>query len=318
MDIDKLFKDALQNSEVNPPDAIWDKISSKLSQGVSGSNTADVSTKVMSDSGKITSLKGMAKMATWKVASIVGVAVATVATAIIVVANIDNKVDSFVENTPKEDNNIFAKLDSVDADSLNNIVFDENDMSLMSDKEENTTFEDIKTDEPEKIEILDDNIEDSDEKIHSDDYTKDAEIYNLEEVLLESEEFLNEDKKYDTLVEQSEEQFSVLPETDNDSIVSIVEKLSKLVQVAELLDIPNVITPNNDGVNDCWKIPEAENYNRVHVIVYTISRKVIYENEKYDNTWCPTDIPGGTYFYFINISDFDCKPAQGVLYIRTR
>ncbi len=71
---------------------------------------------------------------------------------------------------------------------------------------------------------------------------------------------------------------------------------SVLVEVISLEEtfIPNVITPNNDGLNDCFVVDRdlvgdlIEVFNRAGVKVY--------ENRSYNNEWCP-DLPSGTYYY---------------------
>lgn len=127
MNVDELFKKGLQNSEINPPDAVWDKILSKLPQGVSGSNNLDSLTQTLSTSAKVAPLKAVAKMATWKIVSIVAAVVSAVAaTVVIVTMNMDNYVvnENLNENNPIEETPVFAEVDSTDIDNFENNVSD--------------------------------------------------------------------------------------------------------------------------------------------------------------------------------------------------
>ena len=64
--------------------------------------------------------------------------------------------------------------------------------------------------------------------------------------------------------------------------------------------IPNVITPNNDGINDSFYIIGANYYDRIELTVFDRFGTVIYDNKNYNNDWTPSDaITDGTYFYVL-------------------
>ena len=72
--------------------------------------------------------------------------------------------------------------------------------------------------------------------------------------------------------------------------------------------LTNVITPNNDGLNDCWEFEgisitcekaEIYIYNRWGAEVYYSTNPTICWNGKVSNTGL--DVPSGTYFYIIRI-----------------
>lgn len=65
---------------------------------------------------------------------------------------------------------------------------------------------------------------------------------------------------------------------------------------------PNVITANNDGVNDLFKIKNLNQYDRVELRIFNRWGNLIYTNDTYDNSWDGKDKNGnplteGTYFY---------------------
>lgn len=66
--------------------------------------------------------------------------------------------------------------------------------------------------------------------------------------------------------------------------------------------VPNVVTPNGDGINDFFKINNLENFPNSSLNVFTRWGNKIYNNDNYKNDWSPKVIDG-TYFYIINVSD---------------
>lgn len=62
------------------------------------------------------------------------------------------------------------------------------------------------------------------------------------------------------------------------------------------LDIPNVISPNNDGRNDRWVITGIGSKQNT-VKVYDRWGMVVFDTKNYRNTFTATGLPDGTYFY---------------------
>lgn len=76
-------------------------------------------------------------------------------------------------------------------------------------------------------------------------------------------------------------------------------------ELASIREIPNVITPNNDGMNDYFEIPGSEVF-KTNLIIHDRWGKVVYENANYKNTWKGADKKGETYYYIVDISDGEC------------
>ena len=70
--------------------------------------------------------------------------------------------------------------------------------------------------------------------------------------------------------------------------------------------IPNVFSPNGDGVNDFWVIEGITNRNNT-VRVFNRWGQVVFEANNYRNNWRGTDLPDGTYFYEVLVD----KPGEG-------
>lgn len=75
-------------------------------------------------------------------------------------------------------------------------------------------------------------------------------------------------------------------------------------------NVPNVFSPNNDGLNDSFFIPELETYEG-KLIVWNRWGDIVFEAENYKNNWYGTcqsskcmgngPLPEGTYFYQLEI-----------------
>ena len=66
--------------------------------------------------------------------------------------------------------------------------------------------------------------------------------------------------------------------------------------------IPNVVTPNGDGVNDFFRINGLENFPGSSLNVFNRWGNRIYKSDDYKNDWSPA-VSDGTYFYIVNVSD---------------
>jgi len=85
-------------------------------------------------------------------------------------------------------------------------------------------------------------------------------------------------------------------------------------------DVPSIMTPNNDGVNDEFMIPciETGNFPFNEVIIFNQWGDEIYRAAPYNNDWKGTyngeDIPAGTYYYVIAF-DRNTEPKAGFIIV---
>ena len=63
------------------------------------------------------------------------------------------------------------------------------------------------------------------------------------------------------------------------------------------LEVPNIITPNDDGVNDFF---EAYGMYDYHLIIFNRWGKKVFEDENYKNTFNAAGLSDGTYYYLID------------------
>lgn len=67
--------------------------------------------------------------------------------------------------------------------------------------------------------------------------------------------------------------------------------------------IPNVITPNGDGINDYFYIKNLENYPNNTLLILSSKGEVLYKFKGYDHKFDGMGLPIGTYFYKLSYID---------------
>lgn len=85
-------------------------------------------------------------------------------------------------------------------------------------------------------------------------------------------------------------------------------------------DIPNLFTPNSDGKNDVFVIPNlAVLYPECSVKIYNRWGGLMFESEGYTQSWDGTykgeNVPMGTYFYHIELNDASSTELNGAISI---
>jgi len=72
-------------------------------------------------------------------------------------------------------------------------------------------------------------------------------------------------------------------------------------------NISSMFSPNNDGMNDYWYLPNIEDYGTIHVKVYNRFGVPVYESREYKNDWDGTyngkPLPSASYYYIIKSSE---------------
>ncbi len=75
------------------------------------------------------------------------------------------------------------------------------------------------------------------------------------------------------------------------------------VKLLKFPAIPNTFTPNNDGINDTWRIDYLNTYPSNRVQVFTRSGNLVFESRGYNTPWDGTlkgkPLPFDTYYYII-------------------
>jgi gliding motility-associated-like protein len=86
------------------------------------------------------------------------------------------------------------------------------------------------------------------------------------------------------------------------------------VKVLKMPVIPNVFTPNNDGINDTWQVKWLAWFTDCSVEIYNRYGQLIYQSTGYNKAWDGTmngkPVPAATYYYIINLKN-NLKPLSG-------
>ncbi|MEI7596026.1 MAG: gliding motility-associated C-terminal domain-containing protein [Bacteroidota bacterium] len=75
--------------------------------------------------------------------------------------------------------------------------------------------------------------------------------------------------------------------------------------------IPNVFTPNGDGINDYFYVTNLEYFQNTNCIVFNRWGKKVYENSNYQNNWDGGDVTDGVYYYILEFANGRLKTMSG-------
>ncbi len=70
------------------------------------------------------------------------------------------------------------------------------------------------------------------------------------------------------------------------------------------LEVPNVFTPNGDGVNDTYEIPLLERYISNELVVFNRWGQKVFEASNYSNQWDGGRLPDGVYYYILRCQGY--------------
>ncbi len=98
----------------------------------------------------------------------------------------------------------------------------------------------------------------------------------------------------------------------NDTCDTAIVTITVNPEPSNDITIPTGFSPNGDGINDFWVIPNIEIQGPSVLRIYNRWGEEIYGKENYRNTWDGTNfsgnpLPDGTYFYFLELTNRDEK-----------
>lgn len=92
------------------------------------------------------------------------------------------------------------------------------------------------------------------------------------------------------------------------------------VAVLKPVEVPDVFSPNGDGINDKWIIPHLTDYAGAVVSVYNRYGQVVFSSKGYSNPWDGTAngklLPAGVYYYIIRLKNATGKLQGAVTLLR--
>ncbi|NND31052.1 MAG: T9SS type B sorting domain-containing protein [Saprospiraceae bacterium] len=138
-------------------------------------------------------------------------------------------------------------------------------------------------------------------------YKDDVPVYNGQSAVLNLNELFNNADEYSGVYRCEVENIEVPELTLKTGNITIEVDVPK-VQSAKT---PTAFTPNQDGVNDFFVIPAAEDgqYTQNEIIIYNRNGEMIFRTTNYGNDWEGTDfnnqpLGNGTYYFLFKSLDY--------------
>ncbi len=94
-------------------------------------------------------------------------------------------------------------------------------------------------------------------------------------------------------------QLAVVSSSQTDSHPADNEATATIEVIA--LKIPNLFTPNGDGVNDYFEIPGLSQFPEHRLTIFNRWGNEIYKSRNYQNNWNGSSLGEGTYFYVLEV-----------------
>ncbi|MBV4357424.1 PKD domain-containing protein [Pinibacter aurantiacus] len=115
-----------------------------------------------------------------------------------------------------------------------------------------------------------------------------------------------------------QDQIFVLTATDKDGICKATDQM--LVKILRPVKVPNVFTPNGDGINDTWNIKNLADYVDCTLTVFNRYGQKVYTTHGYSTPWDGrmngSPLPVGTYYYVINVKQGEPPMTGSVTILR--
>ena len=279
-ELEKLMRETLKDAEQKAPEGVWSDIESRLA----ASRAAKMRRR-------------------WISATVVAAVVVATAFAMSRGGKIEDNSAAVAKNTIEYENMVVEEL--ANDEKVPTVVASKNETKAVKVKNE-TAPEVVKTDnvieakEAEPQVVAQSNV---------------ASVADKPQVTASKPREVDEQK---VLVDTKVEKRVKTPEVALESEKTVKENGApepKVTPKEKVINIPNVITPNGDGFNDCWRIPDLEQYSHVAVQIFTAKSQRIYSSNDYHGEFCGADLPEGNYFYVIRISDINYS-RRGVLVIK--
>ena len=96
--------------------------------------------------------------------------------------------------------------------------------------------------------------------------------------------------------------------TDRDfNTLDRVFEITRLRKRVEDIEIYNTFTPEGDGINDNWGVPEVRYYRGARIQVFERSGKRVFYTEdadiRWDGTYNGKDMPVGSYYWVLEVRE---------------
>lgn len=90
--------------------------------------------------------------------------------------------------------------------------------------------------------------------------------------------------------------------TENNGYISESNYVICVQPEPPTITIPNVFTPNSDGINDLFVIRNLNLYSHRPLTIRNRWGKIVYQSSQYNNDWDGSNVPDGVYFGVVEIN----------------
>ena len=283
--IQELLQEKLQSHEVTPPDAVWQNVSSSLSN-------------VAATSGAAAGTSTLLKIA----AAVIGVSGLGIATYFMV-----------QDDIPTKEKTSFIQIDEEIESQETKTSDPENKVIEIEENENLSVLETPDFNQPEniveEIAVEEESIVLQENELELVENPTEVIPTNTEQVEVREEVVENPSPST-----QIEEPASVASESSDEQIQEMPEleiQEETLTEVEEEVTLPNIFTPNNDGANDFFEINIGEKQD-FQIVVINHMNKVVFQSNSVDFRWdgmLPSGepVPSGNYVYFISAKTMSGK-----------
>lgn len=284
--IQELLQEKLQSHEVTPPDAVWQNVSSSLSN-------------VAATSGSVAGTSTLLKIA----AAVVGVSGLGIATYFMVQDDIPTKektssiqieeeIESQETKTSEPENKVIEIEENENRSVIETPDFDQPE----------SIVEEIAVEE-ETIVVLQENELELTENPTEVIPTNTEQVDVKEEVVENPSPSTQIEELVSVVSESSVEEFQETPEVENQE--------ETYTEAEEEVTLPNIFTPNNDGANDFFEINLSDKQD-FQIVVINQMNKVVFQSNSVHFRWdgmLPSGDPAptGNYVYFISAKTMSGK-----------
>ena len=283
--IQELLQEKLQSHEVTPPDAVWQNVSSSLSN-------------VAATSGAAAGTSTLLKIA----AAVIGVSGLGIATYFMVQDDIPTKEKTSSIQIEEEIESQETKTSEP-----------ENKVIEIEENENRSVIETPDFDQPEsiveEIAVEEESIALQENELELTENPTEVIPTNTEQVEVREEVVENPSPST-----QIEEPVSVSSESLDEEVQEMPEVENQeetYTEAEEEVTLPNIFTPNNDGANDFFEINLSDKQD-FQIVVINHLNKVVFQSNSVDFRWdgiLPSGdpAPSGNYVYFISAKTMSGK-----------
>ena len=283
--IQELLQEKLQSHEVTPPDAVWQNVSSSLSNVAASSGAAVGTSTLLKIAAAVVGVSGLGIATYFMVQDDIPTKEKTSS------IQIDEEIESQETKTSESENKVIeieknenrSVIETPDFDQPESIVeeiaVEEESIALQENELELTEnpTEVIPTN-TEQVEVREEVVENP------------SPSTQIEEPVSVSSESLDEEVQETPEVENQEETYT---------------------ESEEEVTLPNIFTPNNDGANDFFEINLSDKQD-FQIVVINHLNKVVFQSNSVDFRWdgmLPSGepAPSGNYVYFISAKTMSGK-----------